>query len=109
MMPMPGSAAASKASKPAARPRTASGQFSFALVRSQEDLLGHVDAWDDLASNTVEPNVFFESWFLLPAVRAFGGGQKLLFVFVYQESAKKPGQQVLAGFFPLVECRGYKG
>jgi CelD/BcsL family acetyltransferase involved in cellulose biosynthesis len=33
-----------------------------------------VAAWDALAANATEPNPFFESWFLLPALRAFSGG-----------------------------------
>src|SRR5262249_40853485 len=36
--------------------------------------------------------------------------QRLLFVFIYEYMAKRPGQPpVLSGFFPLVEGRGYKG
>jgi hypothetical protein len=45
---------------------------------------------------------------MLPAIRAFGPDQKLLFVFVYQNAAK-PGAKNLAGFFPLCERREYKG
>src|SRR5262249_2367572 len=41
--------------------------------------------------------------------RAFGTEQKPLFVFIYENQTKKPGQQLLAGFFPLVRTRGYKG
>ncbi len=34
------------------------------------DMADDIAAWDDLALNTAEPNPFFESWYLLPALRA---------------------------------------
>jgi hypothetical protein len=95
---------------PASPKRSDANRFTIVSVRTEDELLRHKVAWDDLARDALEPNVFYESWFLLPAVRAFGDGQSLLFLFVYEQQPKKRDQApVLSGFFPLVEERGYKG
>ena len=59
-----------------------------------------IRAWDALALWPSEPNPFFESWFLLPALRALdpGGAQKILCLRV-------DGR--LAGLLPLAPSRRY--
>ena len=47
-------------------------QMRIVTARSAEELQPHVGAWDDLAASAVEPNVFYDSWMLLPALQAFG-------------------------------------
>jgi hypothetical protein len=89
------------------QPHAANG-FDIVAIRSADQLLPHIGAWDELALHAWEPNVFFESWFMLPAIRAFGSRHRLLFVFVYKH-ASKPGAETLAGFFPLYETHRYKG
>jgi CelD/BcsL family acetyltransferase involved in cellulose biosynthesis len=69
------------------------------VVDSAEALEAHVSAWQDLAAQALEPNPFYEPWMLMPALRAFGKGQDLLFVFLYRDT---PGAKArLCGFFPL--------
>jgi hypothetical protein len=79
----------------------------FSLVVREADALSeHVWAWQDLAAAALEPNVFCEPWFLLPALKAApAAGLGLSFVFVYgpAESARNP--PVLHGFFPLGRTR----
>src|SRR5947207_13265379 len=110
MISTPGSAAVSTVRKaPAAPSQRAGSQFTIVPVRAEEELLAHVDAWDDLGRHALEPNVFFEPWFLLPAVRAFGGGQNLLFAFIYEKRAQAPEEApTLVGFVPMVEHLAYK-
>jgi CelD/BcsL family acetyltransferase involved in cellulose biosynthesis len=79
--------------------------LSVVVVTCATDLAPHVAAWKDLARHSLEPNPFYESWMLLPALRAFGHG-KLLFALVYTAVAGKP---LLCGFFPLERKQGYKG
>ena len=68
----------------------------------------HVDEWQELASQSVEPNVFYEPWMLIPAVRAFGQDADLMFVFIYSKAARgRPA--ILAGFFPIERSRGFRG
>ena len=46
------------------------------------DLDRYLDEWEELASNSLEPNPFFEAWQLRPALEAYGGdrGTGLRFV-----------------------------
>lgn len=83
------------------------GGQSFRVVelRTIEELSAHLAAWDDLALNALEPNVFYEPWLLLPALKAFGAGLDLRFLLLYS-ATETP---VLCGFFPLLRQRGYKG
>jgi hypothetical protein len=63
-----------------------------------------------LAAEALEPNAYFEPWMLLPAVRAFGPGQDLLFALVYRTDPQRPkGPPLLCGLFPLRRRRSYKG
>jgi CelD/BcsL family acetyltransferase involved in cellulose biosynthesis len=62
------------------------------------ELVSLVPAWEDLAAAALEPNVFYEPWLFLPALRAFGAGRDLRLVVV--ESAGR-----VAGFFPLERRR----
>jgi CelD/BcsL family acetyltransferase involved in cellulose biosynthesis len=59
-------------------------------------------AWDGLARRASEPNPFFESWYLLPALRAFdpAGAVKIL-------RFERDG--VLAGLVPLHRASRYYG
>ena len=76
------------------------------VAHNAAQLDAHIAAWDDLAANAIEPNVFYESWHLRPALRAVGKGA-FRFVFIY---ANRPNQTpLLCGFFPLTMRRRYKG
>lgn len=81
--------------------------FSIVVVETEQQLMAYQEAWDDLARNALEPNVFYESWMFLPAVRALGDGVKLQFVLVLTPGSS-PDKPVLCGFFPLERRRGYK-
>ncbi len=84
--------------------------YTAVVLHNTNDLLAHRVAWDDLAHAALEPNVFYESWMLLPALRAFGQGAALRFVLIYAvDPRQSQGHRALAGFFPLVERRAYKG
>lgn len=63
-------------------------------------------AWDDLAAHALEPNVFYESWMLGPALKAYGQGQEVYLALV---QAELPGKMpFLGGLFPLQCCRRWK-
>ncbi len=65
-----------------------------------------IAAWDDLASNAAEPNVFNESWYLLPALQLFG--QKTgVRIFTLWHGV--PQRSKLAGLMPVVQHTSYAG
>jgi CelD/BcsL family acetyltransferase involved in cellulose biosynthesis len=81
--------------------------FRFEVIEDPAALRARIPAWDELAAAALEPNPFYESWMLLPALEAFGGGARLRFVFVHAERAGRPPQ--LCGFFPLERVARFKG
>ena len=48
-----------------------------------------VPAWDDLAARALEPNPFYESWMLLPAIEAFGLERSFRLVTVWSGFSTK--------------------
>jgi CelD/BcsL family acetyltransferase involved in cellulose biosynthesis len=58
--------------------------------------------WDALAAAAAEPNPFYESWYLLPSLRALDPARECL-VMRYAEGA------ALAGLLPLVRQNRYYG
>ena len=81
-------------------------RWSTRVVSSAEALLPHVPAWEALAAAALEPNVFYEPWMMLPALRSVAGATKFRFVFVYAQHSDEAGQ--LCGFFPLEFARSYR-
>lgn len=82
------------------------------VLRDAHQLAAHVAAWDELARTAAESNVFYESWQLLPAIKAMGSHSDLRFVLLYDP--KPPGSAPgappqLCAFFPLEKLRRYKG
>jgi hypothetical protein len=75
-------------------------------------LQDHIVAWEDLVLDAMEPNIFYEPWMLLPALRSLKQEEGSLppeFALVYQALRKEPdgspevGRQEdrLIGFFPM--------
>lgn len=76
------------------------------ILLDADSLQKHIAAWDDLAAHAVEPNVFYESWHLLPAISVFGP-QNSRFVLIF--AAPQGQKPILCGFFPLQLRKRYKG
>jgi CelD/BcsL family acetyltransferase involved in cellulose biosynthesis len=81
-------------------------KMSVVVVRDEAALANYLQDWEELAAEAIEPNPFYESWMLLPALRAFGAGRDLSFVLVF---APHPSLEfappVLCGLFPLERSR----
>jgi CelD/BcsL family acetyltransferase involved in cellulose biosynthesis len=78
-------------------------------VRGADALAGHAAAWDRLAADALEPNPFYESWMLLPALRAFGGADVSVALAFHPDPAKPHSPPLLAGLFPLQRAHRFKG
>ncbi len=85
-------------------------QMTVVVLDDPADLTRHVMAWDDLAAFSIEPNVFYESWMLMPAIDAFGGGVTFRFVLLFAPQPERPGSPpILCGFFPFERLTRYRG
>lgn len=71
-----------------------SGAATATVVTSVDDLERHAAAIEGLAQHAVDPNPYYEPWFMLPLLRAFGDSQRLRFLLIH-------GGGDLIGFFPF--------
>lgn len=85
---------------PGRRRDTAPARAPGLAVLPWRDCADDIAAWDALATRAAEPNPFFESWYLLPALRAFdpAGDVRIL---RFEHEGK------LAGLMPLVRQKRY--
>ncbi|MBM4071700.1 MAG: hypothetical protein FJ271_22660 [Planctomycetes bacterium] len=90
--------------KSAPRPKSASA-FTIVVARSIEELIPYADAWDDLARNALEPNVFYESWMLLPALRAYKSPNVMVVLVFSNLAPQRHGKPLLCGLLPLERHR----
>jgi Acetyltransferase (GNAT) domain len=99
---------AANGSRPSEGDVTTDGaKMSVVIVDDLTALEKHVAAWEELGAAAIEPNVFYEPWMLMPALRAYGGAGRLLFALVQTPDPARPlGPPLLCGFFPL-ELRDY--
>src|SRR5215475_8547080 len=93
--------------RPSGDATAAGAKMSVVIVNDLAELERHLAAWEDLAGAAIEPNVFYEPWMLMPAVRAYGVDRRSLFVLVLAPDPARPlGPPLLCGLFPL-ELRDY--
>lgn len=87
-----------------------SSQMTVVVVRELSALVNYVSDWEKLAETAVEPNIFYEPWFLMPAAEAFAGDHRLEFIFIFADDpAFMGGPKILCGFFPLERRNRYHG
>ena len=84
--------------------------MSVVVVRDVATLSKYVEEWEELATNAVEQNVFYEPWMLLPAIKLWGAGKDLDFVLIFaHEPRGQSDHPMMCGFFPLERQHRYKG
>lgn len=84
-------------------------EMTVLVIDDPRLLEDHTKAWDDLAASALEPNAFYESWMLLPALRKFGSGKIRIALIYAKDKARPNGPKVLCGLFPLEFQSRYKG
>src|SRR5262245_55547165 len=105
--------AAAKALEP--RPPDADGapdgaKMSVVVVNDLTEMEKYIAAWEDLAGAAIEPNVFYEPWMLMPALRAYGVDRRSLFALVMAPDPARPlGPPLMCGLFPLELRDHYDG
>ena len=66
-------------------------------------------AWDDLASRAAEPNPFFESWYLLPALRAHDPAGEVRLFCLHRGPSRRHRGWLSAGCSGCSGCDGCNG
>src|ERR1044072_9823974 len=64
-------------------------------IKDFASLEQYVPAWEDLARSALEPNPFYESWMLIPALQKFGVGKDLQLVLVFAPNRGWPKETPL--------------
>jgi len=72
------------------------------LTAAEAQMPAFRQAWAILAQRAAEPNSFFEDWFLLPSITAFGRASGLSVMALYQGGA-------LVGLMPVTASTDYYG
>jgi CelD/BcsL family acetyltransferase involved in cellulose biosynthesis len=89
--------------------RAAAAPMTVVAIEDVAQLTDFVPAWESLAADALEPNVFYEPWMLLPALRAYGLRKTFRFLFVFEtDDRARPRGQLLCGFFPLERHSKYQ-
>ena len=78
-------------------------------VADRDKMHSQQPAWEILAKNAVEPNVFYEPWMFLPAIQTYDTHKPLNCVFVYRRDSRPKQPPLLCGFFPFERQRTIKG
>src|ERR1044072_9433301 len=86
------------------------GEMFVRAIKDFSSLEQHIPAWEELAAAALEPNPFYESWMLIPALRTLGAGKDLQLVLIFAPDKARPtAPPVLCGVFPLERKPRYKG
>lgn len=87
------------------RAKTHPGEPPIVVVISDPaQLADYATQWDELSRSALEPNPFYESWMLQPALKRFGRDVELRVALVLTQPKgppKKRLEPVLIGLFPL--------
>jgi CelD/BcsL family acetyltransferase involved in cellulose biosynthesis len=75
---------------------------AIAVLRGSQAIAEIVPAWDDLAASALEPNPFYESWMLRPALEWLGAGRDIRLVTVWADGK-------LGALLPVERKAHYKG
>ncbi len=75
------------------------------VVDSLESLAAYHEDWSALCGHTVVKNVFYEPWFLLPALEHLHSEKQCRFIFIYRKNKRITDPDILCGFFPLEQAQ----
>ncbi len=75
------------------------------VVENPDDLQSYLEDWNATARASIVPNVFYEPWFLRPAIDYLHRGKPLRFVFIFRKNKRITDPDILCGFFPLEQTR----
>ena len=71
------------------------------VLQDRRQVVAARAALEDLCHELCEPNIFYEPWFLFPALEHLASDERFQFLCLYEQG----GRQRLCGFVPLIESR----
>ena len=84
--------------------------YHIEVISNAARLSEHWQAWTELASDALEPNVFFEPELLLPAIKHLLADQDLAILLISATDRATPGKPaVWCGLFPFVRRHKFRG
>ena len=82
-------------------------RITVSVLKSQGSVRRLEEQWLDLASQAIEPNVFYESFHLVPALERLAGGCEIDIVCVFLNTGGN--QKKLIGLLPIEHLRSVRG
>ncbi len=80
------------------------------VIDDVAELTAYIPEWENLARHAIEPNAFYESWMLIPALKHYGEGRKFKIVLIFSHNpGRKDERGFLCGLFPLEIQNQYHG
>ena len=80
------------------------------VIRHVQELETLRSTWAELAQDAVDPNVYYEPWMLLPALRYLHSSRGLVFLLMFSLDPKHPTvPPLLCGMFPFERQTHYRG
>lgn len=90
------------------RGQTQPKSYEVVACGNADDLLPYLSSWQALGPRALTPNIFYESWMLLPALRLYGH-PAVQVVLVLEHDPNLADKTRLIGVFPLEFCRSFHG
>lgn len=85
----------------------AGDRYEVVCCRSPEALAPYVAGWQRLAETATEPNIFYEPWTLLPAMRLYGKSRDIRVILICRKADAHAPREVV-GVFPLEMVRRFR-
>lgn len=82
------------------RPVQRGKYFEVVALTDPQAMRDRIPQWEALAKDTIEPNVFYEHWALIPALRLYGSSSVKV-AFVLEQDPNAAVKSRLVGVFPL--------
>lgn len=80
------------------------------VVRDVDEMAALSELWHRLSRDAADPNVYYEPWMMLPALRHWYSGRDVLALFIFGENPEcTTGPPILYGMVPFERRSDYRG
>ena len=92
---------------PAIRGESQAKRYEVVCLDDPQAMEQYIPQWETLAQNAIEPNIFYEYWALLPALRLYGN-PSVKVAFVLERDPNAGNRVLLIGVFPLEFAKRFR-